>query len=177
MMTFQIRAAVLSRLGHATLGLNAFVAAACAANGIPDPPIFDLTVGSRQLVHGPAPLGALEIADRVAYPLVNIYGVAANNTRRSRPAEFSGVVTAAVDVWLGDYRIDQLALLENHTDAVEHALIASFNTLGANLWVPGAAISYDGELAMQRSSVVMVEANEVWRRPIRTQLTFLAVQP
>lgn len=177
MMTYQARTAILARLKHSSFGINTLVAAACSENGIEEPPTFNLATGSRQLVSGSAPLDKLEAADRIAYPLINIYGVSAFNQRRSRPAEFAGTLVVAIDCWLGDYRIDQLELLENHTDAVEHALVAGFNTLGSGMWQPAAAIGYDAEMAIQRNAVVMVEAMEVWRRMIRTQLTFLARQP
>ena len=172
MISRLIRDEVLAKLRDGDTGINATLRLVCEEHGI-EQIAFDVSDGSPQLIQGFFEITELEGNSDFRYPLILLYGLRSENLRRSKPAEFDGDVEVALDCWLDHAALERLDDFEHKTDALEQALVTTFNKRGITWKWP---IAYDGEIGFERGPMRLDSNKRVWRRLLACRLKFLMRQ-
>jgi hypothetical protein len=159
------RGAVLARLADVVYGFNARHADAAAALGA-QPVTINWGASSKQLFQAFLGPDAIEETTPAAWPVVCVYSARAVNGNRAKFNVFSGQVHVYVDIHWASKSSAAPRDAEREIDAIENALIATFNKQPD--W-GGDDIVYGGDIELLRLPVTKVSSN--WRQTIRARLT------
>lgn len=137
------------------------------------PPItFDFSASSVNFFKGRLGPDELEKSGTTfKYPLMFLYSRAGVQQNLQKFHRFSGVVRVGLDVHLSYKESQAIQNFEKGLDAVEQAVLNTFNKEDAQSW-PDTVV-YNGLISFERSSLVVGGLN--WLQSLYVQLTLDAV--
>ena len=107
------------------------------------------------------------------WPIVCVYGEAAQNRDDEMFHRFAGVVQILIDFYSSFRAEKPLPLMEDTIDSIEDALVACINSQN---WTAAntSNLVYEGDIAFKRFAIIPDGQN--WMQLLRTQLKFAVYQ-
>lgn len=172
--SYAARSQAQARLASVTLGFNPnYAATASNYPGAPATMGIDFTTGAKSLNFFQGKLRIEDILETGTskFPLMAIYAIAGANNNRQKFQKFSGLVRVGIDVHLSYNSSQALRTYEAWPDAVEDAMIVTFNQSVNQNWPSN--IAYNGELSFDRGTVIRGGQN--WLQSLSFKATFEAI--